>query len=129
AAKLEREMSKDEILAEYLNSVYLGNGAFGVEAASRYYFGKGVEEISLSQAALLAGIIRAPQTYNPVAAPRTAFDRRNLVLEELASRGYIERNVAEAAKREPLGVVAQRGDPSYRYPYFVEFVRQGLLSD
>jgi penicillin-binding protein 1A len=129
ASKVERELSKDEILARYLNSVYLGSGAFGVDAGARIYFGKGVEELDLSQAAMLAGIIRSPESYNPRASSRTAFERRNLVLDEMVRSGYIERNLAEAAKRQPLGIVPPKGDPSYRYPYFVEYVRQRLLSD
>lgn len=129
ASTIEKQLTKDQILAAYLNSVYLGSGAFGVDAAARTYFGKGVEEIGVSEAALLAGIIRSPESYNPRASPRNAFERRNLVLEEMVAAGYVERNVAEAAKRSPLGVVPPKADPSYRYPYFVEYVRQRLLSD
>lgn len=129
ASRIERDLSKDEILTAYLNSVYLGNGTFGVEAASRTYFGKGAEQLGLSEAALLAGIVRSPESYNPRASAGNAFQRRNLVLEEMVRTGYLERNVAEAAKRQPLGAVSARPDPAYRYPYFVEYVRRRLLSD
>ncbi len=129
AAQVEKRMSKDEILAAYLNSVYLGRGAFGVQSASRAYFGKGVEELDLSEAALLAGIIRGPETYNPRASLRNAFERRNLVLEQMVEAGYVSRNQAEAAKRKPVSLSPAPQLESYRYPYFVEFVRQRLLAD
>lgn len=129
AAKIEKERSKDEILAAYLNSIYLGNGTFGVDAASKAYFGKGAEELQLPEAALIAGIIRSPESYNPRASLRTAFERRNLVLEEMARNGYAERNLIEAAKRSPLGIAPPKADADTRFPHFVEYVRRRLLSD
>lgn len=102
AAKLERKYSKDEILAMYWNSIYLGTGAYGVEAAAQTYFGKHARDLTLAEAALLAGLPRAPENYSPLKNMEAAIQRRNLVLEKMAQHGFITRAQAEAAKREPV---------------------------
>lgn len=129
AREIERRMSKAEILEAYLNTAYFGSGAVGVEAAAQLYFGKAAESLELAESALLAGVIRAPESYNPRNSPWLALKRRNLVLEQMVSVGYLERNAAEAAKRKPLGVTAPPAPAGVRYPHFVEYVRQQLLRD
>jgi penicillin-binding protein 1B len=127
---LERRASKDEILELYLNDVYLGQrGSFaihGVAEASRLFFAKDVSNLSLSEAALIAGVIQVPQVHSPFTHPKRALDRRNVVLEAMASEGYISKEAAERAAREPVQIVARAVDNEA--PYFVDHVGQ-LLAD
>lgn len=102
AAKLERKYSKNEILALYWNSIYLGAGTYGVEAAAQSYFGKHARDLTLAEAALLAGLPRAPENYSPLKNREAARKRRNLVLDKMAEHGFITRAQAEAAKQEPV---------------------------
>ena len=95
ASLIEEALSKDQILELYLNQIYLGDGVYGVEAASRHYFGKGVTRLTLSEAAALAALPRAPSVYDPVDHPERSVERRNLVLRLMAREGYI--TVAQAA--------------------------------
>jgi membrane peptidoglycan carboxypeptidase len=104
AVVLDRELSKDEILARYLNIIYLGHDAYGVEAAARLYFGTTAAELTLSQAALLAGMVRSPAEYDPIRRPAAALDRRNLVIEQMHQQGAITGPQATAASAAPLGV-------------------------
>ncbi|NLY32982.1 MAG: penicillin-binding protein, partial [Firmicutes bacterium] len=104
AIKLERTYTKDEILERYLNRIYFGHGRFGVEAASQYYFGKSAADLSLSEAAMLAGIPNAPAVYSLRDNPDNAHARRNLVLARMEELGYIsaaEREEAEAQVLTP----------------------------
>jgi penicillin-binding protein 1A len=101
AVRLERELDKREILTRYLNEVYFGRGAYGVEAASRAYFGVGVEDLQLYQAAYLAGLIRSPETADAVRNPEVADQRRRSVLEAMVGEGYITRREAELAAAVP----------------------------
>ena len=129
ASRIERQMSKEAILEAYLNTAYFGNGAVGLQAASRNYFGKDADSLDLAESALLAGIARAPESYNPRLYPWLAIKRRNLVLEQMVREGYVDRNTAEAAKRRALHLAPLATGGAVRYPYFVEFVRQALLAD
>jgi penicillin-binding protein 1B len=128
---LERRASKDEILELYLNEVYLGQrGSFaihGVAEASRLFFGKDVSNLSVSEAALIAGVIQSPGTLSPFGRPQRAVDRRNVVLRAMAGEGYISPEAAERASREPLQVVARAVDNEA--PYFVDVVGQRLAED
>lgn len=105
ALRLERELSKQEILARYLDTVYFGNGAYGVAAAARTYFGTTPAELTLPQAALLAAIIKAPSTFDPVDAPAVATARRDLVLAAMVEVGSVTAEQASAAAAAPLSVV------------------------
>jgi penicillin-binding protein 1C len=107
ALRLERHLGKQAILEQYLNRVPLGQGAVGVEAAATLYFGAHATELSLGQAALLAGLARAPSSDNPLVAPRRAAQRRAAALERLVREGYATRAVAGRARTEPL---LTRGD-------------------
>lgn len=128
ALRMEQLKSKEEILEGYLNSIYFGEGAYGIAAAAETFFGKSADSLSLAESALLAGLIRAPETYNPRYNPRVAFERRNTVIEEMVRNHYISRNEGEAAKRRPLEL-APPPTAGVRYPYFVDFVKRSLLSD
>ncbi|TCK06579.1 transglycosylase domain-containing protein [Phorcysia thermohydrogeniphila] len=103
ARKLEEELTKEEILELYLNYVYLSNGAYGVKAAAWVLFGKSsLRELTTAQCALLAGIIRGPEYYNPFKHPERALKRRNFILRKMLRNGYITREEYEKAIREPL---------------------------
>lgn len=132
AIKLERELDKDEILTRYLNIIYFGRGAYGIESATRAYFDKDVGELTLAESALLAGLIRAPSTADPASAPQEAARRRATTLDLMVKEEMITQEEADAAKaedfssvvgspvREGLGEI--RGAPGTAY--LVEAVRQ-----
>ena len=125
---LETKATKDEILELYLNDVYLGNrGSFalhGVAEASKIYFGKDVRNLTLSEAALIAGIIQSPFNHSPFNNPERARDRRNIVLGAMVDAGYITADAAARAKQEPIAVVARSVDNEA--PYFIDYVADAL---
>jgi penicillin-binding protein 1B len=128
AIVLERRASKDEILELYLNEVYLGQrGSFavhGVAEAARLMFGKDVGNLALSEAATIAGIIQAPSDHSPFRSPVRARERRNVVLAAMADAGFVTRDAAERAAREPLRVASAAIDGEA--PYFVDYVARTL---
>ena len=121
--KIEYRYTKDEILEMYLNQVNMGSGAYGVEAAARTYFGKYVEELTLPECALLAGLPRAPNKYSPYRNPDKARMRRNRILDRLVKKNVVEKKAADKAKQAPIEIhrIEQKNAP-----YFVEYVRQQL---
>ena len=125
ARELERTYPKDRILELYLNQIYLGNGAYGVETAALRYFGKSARDLNLAEAALLAALPQRPESYNPRRYPARAVRRRNLVIELMRQQGHITADQAEEAKAFPLGLSA-RQDYGELAPYFVEWLRQTL---
>ncbi|WP_425406944.1 transglycosylase domain-containing protein [Hwanghaeella sp.] len=117
---LESNLSKDQILEIYLNRVYLGAGAYGVDAAARTFFGKPAGDVTLFQAAVLAGLPKAPSRYNPVADPEQAAERAAIVLNAMADSGMLTQAEADAAKRPTVPVV--RADTRGRYGrYFADW--------
>jgi penicillin-binding protein 1A len=128
AYQLERRYSKERILELYLNTIYFGNGAYGVQAASREYFGVDVDRVTLGQAALLAGIIRAPNKTDPYEYAGPADARRRVVLAKLVALGEISPADAEAAAAEPL-VGPRLVQDRYPAPHFVERVKRFILDD
>lgn len=125
AMKIEKKLDKKEILELYLNRVYLGHGAYGMEMASRVYFGKSVREITLPEAALLAGLIKAPTTYSPYNNLTKAKDRQETVLGRMEEEGYIKRSEKEKAVKQPLYLsTIRKGQEANNY--FVEYVRKHL---
>lgn len=124
ALQIERHYSKEQILTFYFNQIYLGHGNYGFEAASQYYFGKSVGQIGLTEAALLAAIVRGPG-YSPLINHDRAIGRRNLVLRRMAESGKISREQMQAAAATPieLNVQSARNDLA---PYFVEEIRRYL---
>jgi penicillin-binding protein 1A len=128
AMEIERYYTKDEILERYLNLIYFGSGAYGIQAASHTYFGKDVSRLTLAQAAQLAGLPAAPSDYSPYVNPEHARERQQHVLERMVASGYISEAQAEAAEAQPLGLIGERptGLLSYRYPYFTTYVNHVL---
>jgi penicillin-binding protein 1A len=144
AMQMEREYTKDEILELYLNVIFLGISAYGVEAASQQYFGKSCTELTLDEAALLAGLPRAPNRNNPIASPENARQRRDIVLRQMLANGFITREEfeeataiaveskvlsgAERAERMEAGegvYIPNR----FLAPYFVEEVRRTIINE
>jgi len=104
ALQLERQAGKDEILARYLNIVFFGNNAYGISSAARTYFDTTPDQLTVSQAALLAGLVKSTSTFDPADNPEAAIGRRNLVIDAMVDVGSITRQQGEAAKSEPLGI-------------------------
>lgn len=123
ALKIEQRYTKQEILLLYLNQMYFGSGAYGVEAAASIYFGKRAGKLDLAECALLAGIPRSPKYYSPFKSPNSAVGRRAYVLIRMAATGVISPEQAREAKNAPLPVhtAAKSGGAA---PYFIEYVRQ-----
>ncbi len=126
AARITSRYSKDEILALYLNHVYYGNLAYGVEAAARAYFGKSVGDLDLAEAALLAGLPQSPTTYNPLTNPSAARARQKIVLNLMVKRGYLNQAQADTAATEGIGYVSNRYP--IQAPHFVMYVRDLLVA-
>ncbi|MGA1867809.1 MAG: penicillin-binding protein 1A [bacterium] len=124
--ELEKRYSKEQILELYLNQIYLGHGAYGVEAASLEYFGKHVENSDLAECALLASLPKAPNTYSPVYHYASALSRRNLVLKKMDEQGYISHTEYISAKETPITLSQSKKEQNLA-PYFVEYVRQYLI--
>ncbi|HET6712147.1 MAG TPA: transglycosylase domain-containing protein [Actinomycetota bacterium] len=129
AWQLEDRLSKDQILTKYLNTVYLGEGAYGVQSAAQTYFSIDARELSLGQSALLAGLIAAPNHFDPFVHPESAYGRRNVVLRLMRDQHLIEFAQYRAAVREPI--VLHRGEPTdrYRFPYFVDYFKEWFLAN
>lgn len=127
AAKLEHTYSKDEILNKYVNTVYMGDSAYGVEAASQSYFHKAAKDITLSEAALLAGVLPAPSLYSPRSNPVNAEERRNIVLNKIQQYKLATSEEVAAARAEKP-VVYPPPDGAGKYPYFMDYVRNYLLN-
>ena len=128
AAKLEHKYTKNEILEKYLNTIYFGNGAYGVEAAARTYFGIHARQLSVVQSATLAGLIASPATFDPVKNPDAAKNRRNLVLDDMVKQGYLDQAQAAELKQRPVKVRTPKTTSSGNLPYFVDYVRRELLA-
>ncbi|MFJ5715062.1 transglycosylase domain-containing protein [Neobacillus sp. NPDC093127] len=123
ALAVEREYTKQEILQMYLNQIYFGNGAYGIKQAASKYFAKEVKDLSISESALLAGLINAPSALNPYENMEKATERRNLVLAKMQEQGYITTQQAEKAKHEKVVLDDKGGDPFRgKFPYYVDQV-------
>ena len=129
AIEVERRYTKEEILERYLNTVYFGQGAYGLRAASETFFGHGVDRLALNEAALLAAMIKSPALYDPRDHPKAAKGRRNYVLDRMVELGHIEPRPARRARRSELGVTQNPPPITLRQPYFVEAVKRELLDD
>ncbi len=123
AIEIERFYTKDEILERYLNIIYLGAGAYGVDAAAHTYFGRSVDRLTVGQAAMLAGVVAAPSDYSPFANMDLARERQRHVLERMVESGDITAEEADAAYDAPLDLISERspGLQGYRYPYFTTY--------
>jgi penicillin-binding protein 1A len=140
ARQLDREMDKEEILFRYLSGIYLGEGAYGVEAASATYFRKPVSQLSISEAALLAGLIPAPSRYEPRGNPTLAESKRQLVLQKMHEEGYLTKPQLDEAMAQRTWLASQGPPPgpatvvhpphqeTAQFPYFVDYVRRYLIA-
>jgi len=128
AYRIDKHFEKDEILYLYMNQIYLGNGAYGVEAAARRYFGKTAEELTLAQSALLAGLPSAPSRYSPNNHPDRAKNRQIYVLNRMRAHEFISEEQARQAMDEPIEIEPRRSLFSEIVPYYSEYVRRMLES-
>jgi len=126
ALQIEREFSKEKILYLYLNQIYLGHGLYGVEAASRVYFGKRARELTIAESALLAGLARAPSRDSPIKHFERAKLRQHYVLERMKTEGLINDKQCEGALRAELEIQPDKERYPQRAPYFLEYVRQSI---
>jgi penicillin-binding protein 1A len=128
ATRMEEALSKDRILELYLNEIYLGSGAYGVVSAALTYFNKSLDELTLGEAAYLAGLPKAPNNYNPTRLPQAAKVRRDWVLDRMAEDGNATEAEVAAAKAEPLTVRRREEEEVVNAPYFAEEVRRELAA-
>lgn len=129
AKELEHKYTKDEILTVYLNQIYFGQGAYGIESASMYYFGKRVQNLSIAEAATLAAIPKSPNYFNPFENPQASKERKNLVIDQMYKYGMIDEATAEAAKAQKLilrTANASNNDPRF---YFFDMITQKVISE
>lgn len=129
ALKIDKELSKDKVLELYLNKVYFGKRAYGVAAAARVYYGKPLNQLTLAQMAMIAGLPQAPSRNNPLNNPTQALLRRNHVLERMKTVGFINSAQYEAAIKEPITAKFHGEHVQLYAPYFAEMVRQAMLAD
>ena len=125
--QLERRYTKDEILTLYLNQIYFGSGAYGVASAARVYFDKEIQNLSLSQCALIAGLPKAPSRYSPLVNPELAIKRRNIVLKQMLSTGAISESEYEAAAAETF-TAPESGPTRKNASHFINHIKQQLES-
>jgi len=126
--KLEQQLTKDQILAIYMNQIYLGNRAYGFAAASEAYFGKPLKAISIAEAAMLAGLPKSPSRDNPLANPERARARQIYVINRMVEQGFITAEQAKAAKAEQLDVRMAGNDLEVHAEYVAEMVRQSIVA-
>ncbi|MGI6754957.1 MAG: transglycosylase domain-containing protein [Atopobiaceae bacterium] len=130
AIQMEKTYSKDQILMMYLNTIYYGHAAYGIQAASITYFNKDAKDLTLAEAALLAGLPQSPSYYDPTENPEAAIQRRNTVLDRMLSAGDITQEEHDQAQAEPLTLnQGQVIDAKGTYPYFTDYVKSLLLED
>jgi penicillin-binding protein 1A len=127
ALKIEKELSKKEILELYLNRAFFGHGAYGVEMAARTYFGKSITQVNLAEAAMIAGLVKAPNSYSPFTDLVKAKERQAVVLMRMVEEGYLKQPQADAAKKLPL-LISQARSATEAYNYFIDYVRQYLVA-
>ncbi|MFD0717694.1 transglycosylase domain-containing protein [Paenibacillus sp. GCM10027626] len=122
AKKIEESYDKHKIMEMYLNQIYFGEGAWGIKRAAKTYFGKAVDKLTLSESAMLAGLIRAPSALTPYKHPEKAKERRNLVLRLMEEQGKITSAAYEIATREPVKLAVAKSDEAsaMKYPYYVD---------
>lgn len=128
ALKIEQQLTKDQVLELYLNKIYLGNRAYGVAAAARVYYGKTLEELSLSQLAMIAGLPKAPSRYNPIVNPERALLRRNYVLNRMLVLGYVTESDMRFAKAQPVTAGLHDSPVDVSASYVAEMVRHEITN-
>ncbi len=128
AVQIEKRYSKEKIFELYCNQFNLGHGAYGIEAASHLFYGKSVTELSLDEAALIAGIFRGPARYSPYNAPARTLERRNHVLNRMQEEGFITKAQADEARKKPMSVLPQGRSDSDFAAYFFEEIRRTIVA-
>lgn len=127
AYRLEQKYSKDKILEMYLNTIYFGHGAYGIQTAAQTYFGKPVQDLNDAEAAMLAGVIKSPGLYSPYLDPVAAKNRRDTVLMQMRDQGYIDQAQYASAAASPVKTIGLKQHVSKIAPYFVEYLKQDLV--
>ena len=128
--QMEKMYTKDQILNMYLNTIYFGHGAYGIQAAAITYFNKNAKDLTLAESATLAGLPQAPSSYDPLVNPDNAVTRRNIVLQRMLSSGDITQDEYDSAIAESLQVTPGKFSTNKgRYPYFADYIKQLLLAD
>ncbi|WP_428480309.1 penicillin-binding protein 1A [Pseudomonas violetae] len=127
ALQIERQLTKDEILELYVNKIYLGNRAYGIEAAAQVYYGKSIRDISLAQMAMIAGLPKAPSRFNPLANPTRSKERRDWILGRMYKLGKISEADYTAAINEPLNASYHVPTPEVNAPYIAEMARAEMV--
>jgi penicillin-binding protein 1A len=127
ALQIERELSKDEILELYVNKIYLGNRAYGIEAAAQVYYGKSIRDISLAQMAAIAGLPKAPSRFNPLINPTRSKERRDWILGRMLKLGKIDQARYQAAINEPSNASYHGATPELDAPYIAEMARAEMV--
>src|SRR5699024_4486974 len=123
AIEIEKNFTKDEILEMYMNQVYFGSGAYGVQNASKKYFGKSIDQVTISEGAMLAGIINRPSALDPYKNMEGALDRRDLVLSQMKKYEMISESEYDQAVNETIALSDSGGDPlKGKYPHYVDAV-------
>ncbi|WP_227937067.1 transglycosylase domain-containing protein [Alkalihalobacillus deserti] len=122
--KIERTYSKDEIIEQYLNQIYFGEGAWGIQRAAQVYFGKDVNQLTLSESTMLTGLIKAPSALSPIKNLDKAIERRNIVLTLMKNEGYIDQSDVDKAKEQPIVLEGDKIGDKYKgkYPYYVDHI-------
>ncbi|HHH39644.1 MAG TPA: peptidase, partial [Sedimenticola sp.] len=128
ALKIEHDLSKQEILELYLNKIYLGHRAYGVGAAAQVYYGSGVNDLTLAQTAMIAGLPKAPSRYNPITNPARALERRNYVLDRMRQQGYIDEQAYRQAKAMPVTARLHAANIEVEAPHVAEMVRSEMVA-
>lgn len=128
ALQIERELSKNEILELYVNKIYLGNRAYGIEAAANVYYGKSIKELNLSQMAMLAGLPKAPSRYNPIANPARSTERRDWILGRMLKLGHISQQQYDEAVNAEQDAKLHIKTPDVYAPYVAEMVRLEMIN-
>ena len=127
AIEIENALNKQEILELYLNKIYLGYRSYGVAAAAKTYFGKELNQLTLSEIAVIAGLPKAPSTMNPLFSPKRALERRNVVLARMLDQKYITKEEYDAALKEPIVASYHGAQMDFRADYVTEMVRQEMV--
>lgn len=127
ALQIERQLTKDEILELYVNKIYLGNRAYGIEAAAQVYYGKSIRDVSLAQMAMIAGLPKAPSRFNPLANPARSKERRDWILGRMYKLGKIDEAAYQAAINEPLNASYHVPTPEVNAPYIAEMARAEMV--
>lgn len=128
ARKIEDELSKNDILTLYVNKIYLGEGAYGIRAAAKKYYSKSLENLTIAEAAMLAGLPKAPSKYNPVANPERALTRRNWIIGRMHELGYITQAQYNEAIHSPIGLNLYQEKLDVNMPYLAEMTRYALVN-